>query len=363
MKILMLSWRCPDNPAAGGAEVLTREILVRLVARGHEVTWFAAAFPGSASEEVKDGIRFVRAGRQWTVHVRAWRWLRRRPQEFDRVVDQVNTLPFLTPLYVDGRRRLLIHQLAREYWFRQTSGAFRLVAPLGYLAEPAFLALYRRTQALTISESTRDDLAQCGIPRKRVTVLPMSMDIEPLRELPTKLLTPARLVMVSRLTPAKFFEEGLHAFARVQQRLPGVTLDVIGSGDHAYLMYLTGIVAEHRLRGVVFHGRVTYERRRQLVRGAHLHVFTSHREGWGLVVSEAGADGTPSVGYDAPGVRESIADRSLLAPIGDADGLADRALGLLADQARYAAARQAAWERAKVMSPEATADAFEAAIA
>lgn len=360
----MLSWRCPDNPAAGGAEVLTREMLMRMVARGHEVTWFAAAFPGSVPEEVKDGIRYVRAGRQWSVHVRAWRWLRGRIDSYDRVVDQVNTLPFLTPWYVDGRRRLLIYQLAREYWFKQTSGIFRLVAPFGYALEPLYLSLYRRTRAITISESSAQDLVRVGIPRGRVTVLPMSMDIEPLEALPAKTVGDApRFVTVSRLTPAKFFEEGILAFARVQQRLPGATLDVIGSGDPEYRTHLEALVADRGLRGVVFHGRVSYERRRELVREAHIHLFTSHREGWGLVVSEAGADGTPSLGYDAPGVRDSIADPAQLVPIGDVDALGDRAVELLADPARYEAARVAAWERAKAMSPECTADVFEAAVA
>ena len=38
---------------------------------------------------------------------------------------------------------------------------------------------------------------------------------------------------------------------------------------------------------------------------AHVHVATSVREGWGLVVSEAAALGTPTVAYDVPGLRDS----------------------------------------------------------
>ena len=78
---------------------------------------------GHPSDEILDGIRIVRRGRQWTVHARAWLWLRRRLDEFDVVVDQVNTIPFLTPLYVPKvKRRLLIFQLAREYWWRDAEG-------------------------------------------------------------------------------------------------------------------------------------------------------------------------------------------------------------------------------------------------
>ena len=77
MRIAMLSWRSPDHPQGGGAETLTFEILKRAATRGHEVTWFAASSPGALESEKIDGIHFVRRGRQWTVHFRAWRWLRR----------------------------------------------------------------------------------------------------------------------------------------------------------------------------------------------------------------------------------------------------------------------------------------------
>ena len=39
---------------------------------------------------------------------------------------------------------------------------------------------------------------------------------------------------------------------------------------------------------------------------ARAQVATSVREGWGLNVSEAAACGTPSIGYDVPGLVDSI---------------------------------------------------------
>ena len=39
---------------------------------------------------------------------------------------------------------------------------------------------------------------------------------------------------------------------------------------------------------------------------AHALVVTSVREGWGLVVDEAAAMGTPAIGYDRPGLRDSV---------------------------------------------------------
>jgi glycosyltransferase involved in cell wall biosynthesis len=361
VRVAALSWRYLGHPAAGGAEVVTHEVLRRLVADGHSVVAFTAAHPAAAPEDEIDGVRLVRRGAQATVHLHAWRWLRRRLDEFDRVVDQINTIPFFTPLYVPReKRRFWIQQLAREYWWRETRGAFRAIAPVGYLTEPLYLRAYRRTPGMTISESSRRDLEALGI--HDVAILPLAHDAQPLESLPPRAGPPLRIVIVGRLTPAKFVEEGIAAFAAVRRAVPDAQLDVVGSGDPSYREHLDRRIADGQVGGVTFHGRVAVARKHELTERAHVHLFTSHREGWGLVVSEAGALGTPSVGYDAPGVRDSVAEPKLLALVGDTQGLADRILWLWHDDAAYEAVRRAAWERAREMSVEAMSDAFAAAI-
>jgi glycosyltransferase involved in cell wall biosynthesis len=358
----MLSWRSPGHPQGGGAEALTQEVLRRMAQRGHEVTWFSALWPGAAATEVVDGVSIVRAGRQWSVHARAWWWLRRRRGEFDVVVDQVNTIPFFTPLYVPAqKRRLLIFQTAREFWWRQTPGAFKLVAPVGYVAEPWYLRLYRRTAAITISDSTRDELVALGLRPGAVRIIPMANTFPPTERLAPK-KGPLRVIVVGRLEPAKNVEEAVTAFAALARRMPGARLDIVGSGAPAYRERLEAIIAAGSVPGVTFHGRVDEARKHELMAAAHVHVFCSHREGWGLTVTEAAALGTPSVGYDVPGVRDSIAEPRLLAPRGDAAAIADRLQALATDPALYAEVREAAWRRTLGLSYEATTDAFEAAL-
>jgi glycosyltransferase involved in cell wall biosynthesis len=364
MRLVLLSWRSPGHPQGGGAEVLTEQLLRDLVRAGHEVTWFSAAFPGAAAEEVRDGILHVRRGRQWTVHFHAWRWLRRRRNRFDRVIDQVNTIPFFTPLYVDAaRRRLFIFQMAREYWWRETRGAFRLIAPIGYFTEPWLLRVYRRTAAITISESTRRDLEALGLARAAVAIIPLGPGSDtPVAAALRPKDGPLTVVMLGRLTQAKFVEEGIDAFARIKSAVVDARLWIIGAGDPAYRRRLEDQVAELGLRDVEFHGRVEAARRQALLAAAHVHLVSSHREGWGLVVSEAAAAGTPSVGYDAPGVRDSIADPDLLAPIGDTTGLAERVLALQRDPTGYETARRAAWQRAREATSTTTSEAFASAV-
>lgn len=354
MRLVMLNWRYVDHPQAGGAEHTTHEILRRLVQAGHEVTCFTGAHDGAPPAGEVDGVRLIRRGRQWTVHAHAWRWLRTRLDDFDRVVDQINTIPFFTPLYVPAaQRRFFIHQLAREYWFRETRGPFKAIAPVGYAAEPQYLKLYRGSDGVVGSQSTADDLAALGIPRERMTVMPQPVPFRPDARLAPK-DEPWRLVVVGRLTPAKFVEEAIDVFAAVQRRVPAARLDIAGSGDPAYRTRLEERVARDRLDGVTFHGRVDHERKRELLRAAHVHVFCSHREGWGLTVSEAAAVGTPSAGYDVAGVRDSVAEPRLLAPSGDTAALAARVLALHDDRALYERLRAQAWDRTKLQTYERT---------
>jgi glycosyltransferase involved in cell wall biosynthesis len=360
----MLSWRGPGHPQAGGAEVLTHEVLRRAVGRGHAVTWFGGAWPGASTHAELDGVRLVRRGRQHTVHVQAWRFARRRLADFDVVVDQVNTLPFLTPLYVpEPQRRMFIHQTAREYWWRQTRGAFRLVAPLGYALEPQYLKAYRGTRTVTVSGSTRDELLALGLPPERVAVMPEAVDVPALDALAPK-AGPLRVLMIGRLEPAKFVEEGIEAFALVARDRPDARLDVAGGGEPSYRTALERRVAALGLADrVTFHGRVGDAARLALLDAAHVHLFTSHREGWGLTVTEAARRGTPTVGYDAPGVRDSVRDRRLLAPLGGGPAaLAAIVERLAADAALYEEVRAEAWAFSRTLSFEASTDAFLAVL-
>ena len=189
----------------------------------------------------------------------------------------------------------------------------------------------------------------------------MASDVSALATLPSKPAS-ARIIVIGRLTPAKFVEEAVRAFAVVAAERPDAELDVVGSGNSGYRKRLETLVSELGLRRVTFHGRVSQERKAELLERSGLHVFASHREGWGLTVTEAGARGTPSVGYDAPGVRDSIGSDDLLAPVGDAEALGRAALRLLSDPVAYDDARQRSWNYARSLSYDRTADAFEDAL-
>lgn len=296
MRILVLSWKDTTHPAAGGAEVYTREISRAWAALGHDVTWFCAAVEGQPAEEVRDGVRVLRRGGRFGVFAAARRWYGREGYgRFDIVVDEVNTRPFLAPRWAAGTPVVaLIFQVCREIW------SFEMPAPLALLGrhvlEPHWLRLYRDVPTLTISESSRASLFNYGLRQIEV----VGVGVPALRRPDVGREAVPTLLFVGRLADNKRPSAAVEAFSLLRDRMPDARLWVVGDGPDRLRL------AAAAPPGVTFFGRVNEEAKQQVMARAHALVVTSVREGWGLVVDEAAAMGTPSIGYDVPGLRDSI---------------------------------------------------------
>jgi len=355
MRILILNWRDVRNPRAGGAEVVTHEIARRLVSFGHSVTWFTSRPAGSRKQEDVDGVHIVRCGSEVTTRLHAIRHA--RGSRWDVVVEQINTLPYLSPLWSSERVVLFIHQLAREVWWHE---APRLVAPLGYAAEPLYLAAYAGVEAITISRSTRDDLRKLGLAR-RIHVIPMAASGPVLETLPPK-RPQGRLLTIGRLVPSKRIDHAIEATAILRRSVPAATLTVVGDGSERGK--LEALARRLRVDGAVsFAGFVSEEEKSELLAGADLLLATSVREGWGLTVTEAARMGTPAVSYDVPGLRDSvIPGRTGLLTDRSPSSMATTIERPIANRPLYARLRAAAWEEASGLSWQATARSFERAL-
>jgi glycosyltransferase involved in cell wall biosynthesis len=311
----------------GGAEVFTREVASRLVKLGHRVTLFTAEFENCRHEEVSDGVRIVRAGGKYSVYWQAKAYYKKRfsKEKYDLVVDEINTRPFFAPKFVNNGEKVvaLIHQLAREYWFYETR------FPVNYLGyyflENRWLKNYVRVPTVTVSDSTRKDLLALGF--RSVWTVSEGLNFDPFDKLPEKSESPL-IIYSGRLTKAKRPDHAIRAFVKVKERFPNAELWMIGKGP--FEDHLKSISPE----SVKFQSDLTNVERRELVGRAWVLVNPSVREGFGLNVIEANAVGTPCVGYDVPGLRDSIENQhtGLLSRAGDIDDLTDKIVRVLEDE-------------------------------
>jgi glycosyltransferase involved in cell wall biosynthesis len=267
------------------------------------------------------------------------------------VIDEVNTRPFFASGFVGNGERVvgLVHQLAREYWFYETS--FPLSHIGYYFLEPWWLRRLAGLPVVTVSESTRADLERLGF--GRVFVVGEGLGFKPLAELPMKEAFPV-VVFVGRLVRAKRPDHALRAFGRVRERFPGAELWVVGDG------YFRKELEGMGVGGVRFFGGLGDVERRELVKRAWVLVHSGVREGWGLNVVEANALGVPCVAYDVAGLRDSVRDgvTGLLAESGDVGDLAEKVVAVLGDEGLRVRLSLNALEYSRGFSWDKTAQEF-----
>ncbi len=311
MNILCFSWRGPKHPNAGGAEISTHEHAKSWVNAGHDVTLFTSAFIGCKKQEIIDGIKIERRGRQiFGVQWEAFKWyLFGKHPKFDLVVDQFHGIPFFTPLYVRVRKLAFIHEVTKEVWrLNPWQWPFNWTAAfIGEIFEPlVFKLLYKKIPFMTVSESTKDDLIKWGISDSHITVIHNGVKVpKPLTLLPKERKKTG--IYLGAISKDKGIEDAINIFAQILARENNWQFWVVGKAEANYLNFLKKQAEKLDIsKNVEFLGFVSEKDKYKLLSRAHFLMNPSIREGWGLVVIEAASVGTPTVGYNVPGLRDSI---------------------------------------------------------
>jgi glycosyltransferase involved in cell wall biosynthesis len=302
--VVFVSWRDTRNPEGGGAERYLEKMAQGMVERGAAVTILCAAHAAAPPDETLDGIRFLRRGTKLTVYLEGVRALARRELgRVDVVVDVQNGLPFFTRLATRKPVVVLVHHVHREQWPVVYPG---LSGRVGWWIERRLAPrLYRLCQYVAVSRATRQELVGLGVDRGRIAVVHNGTD--PVIPVGVGKTPHPSLAVVGRLVPHKQVEHAIDAAIALRERHPGLRLHVVGSGW--WEAQLHDYAQAHGAGDtVVFEGHVDERRKHEIYEQAWLLALPSLKEGWGLVIGEAGMHRTPTVAYSAAGgTRESIA--------------------------------------------------------
>jgi len=324
LKILFLNRRDIKNPAGGGAEFYTHEAAKALVKKGHAVHILSSRFKGAPLEEIIDHIKYIRKGSELTVHFHGFLHALRSRKNFDLIIDEFNGLGFFT--FPFSRSVLLIHQLYKEFWFRELG----LPGLFPYMVEPVFLRRYRKRPAITVSESTKEDLRALGFGEARIHIVMNAIKGAPLTSVPVKEGVPT-LIFLGRLRATKRPEDAIKIYRRIKEKIPGARLWIVGTGPE-----------EDPLRrlaagdpGITFFGWQEDEKKLKLLGRAHVLLVPGVREGFGINVIEAASRGTPAIGYDVPGLRDSIKDGLTGFTARGVEDASEKSIRLLEDKGLY----------------------------
>lgn len=348
MRLVWFSWKDLKHPQAGGAEVVTHNLLKRLVKDGHEVVLVTSRPAGTSPEEVVDGYKIIRDGSRLTVYFAAKKYYEHNLKDWaDVVIDETNTIPFYASKYSNKPTLLFIHQLARKVWFYQMTWP---LSWLGYILEPLYLRPLNNEHVITISESTKQDLIKtAGFKAQNIKIITQGSSQEPLTSLEgiTKYEQPT-LLSLGSVRPMKGTANIVSAFEYAKKQLPALKFIVAGDMSGAYGEKVAKqIAASSYSKDITVLGRVSDEKRAELMQRSHALAVASVKEGWGLIVTEANGQGTPAVGYDVDGLRDSIKHgKTGLVAKPNPQSLGEAIVALLTDS-NYETIRHNAWQDSK----------------
>jgi glycosyltransferase involved in cell wall biosynthesis len=357
MRILIFNWQCIKNPKGGGAEVHMHEIFKRIAAMGHEVTLFCSMFEGADKEEVIDGIKIIRQGSRslFNFYVPHRYKKQFRFENYDLVIDDINKIPFYTPLYIRNKPLLAIsHHFFGKSIFREAgiiSGSYV------YISEKLVDYVYTKTPFVVVSQSTLDEFLARGFDRENFFIVQNAITQS---DYPMKVLNKddhPSIAYFGRMKKYKCVDHLLQAFALVLKDHPTSQLNMLGTGD--FLPYLKNIAKDLNIdNNTQFFGYVTDEQKVYMLSKSWAAVNTSQKEGWGITNIEANACGTPVISADVPGLRDSVStgQSGLLYEHGNIRELADILIKLIKNKEKREYLSEGAVKWAKSFSWDKSAE-------
>lgn len=336
MKILILNWKDIKHPNVGGAEIIVYELARRMVADGHQVTWFCRNYIFGKKDENYDGIKIVRRGNLITTYLLApiYYWnLKVKP---DVVIDMSNTFYWQSPLWAwKSKKVAYLNQLAQEVFDYEFP---KLIAFFGKLLEKIQYIAYRWTPIIIYSKSTGDDLVRMGIPRKNIHTF--SLGIDHSRYRPGKKSITPLFLCVSRLVKMKRTDIVIRAMNKVVKIFPKAELAISGYGyDRKRLQLLRDYLGLEKNiyfqdENNLFFKKSDKDAKTGLMQNAWALIFPSVKEGWGMTVTECAASGTPSIATNVTGLKDSVVNGEtgiLISKNPSEDELAEAMLNLIKD--------------------------------
>jgi glycosyltransferase involved in cell wall biosynthesis len=304
-RIHVLAWRDLADVEAGGSEVHAAEVIRRWADAGIDVVMRTSYAQGHPPEAVRDGYRVIRKhGRFMVFPTSVLSEILGRTGTYDGLVEIWNGTPYLSPLWARAPHITVVHHVHKDMW--------RLVlderlAPWGELIERRVAPpLYRRTQLVTLSESSRRELVDyLHFSPSRITVVPPGID-ERFSPRGERSAVPL-VVSVGRLMAPKRFDELIRVMAEVREHQPSAQLVIVGDGYErlALEQQISDLDAADWIR---LAGHVSDEELLALYRRAWLVASASIAEGWGMSLTEAAACGTPSVATRISGHTDAVID-------------------------------------------------------
>lgn len=357
---LFLSWRDIKSPKAGGAELHTHDLIRVMDKNKYEAILFTPRYKGLSKDETIDGVRNLRRGNVITVIFWSWIYYLKNRNNVDFVVEQCNTHRFFTKFWVPAKKRIFyIHQLTREIWDINMKFPLNII---GKKLETPMLRLQRKDYVFTVSKSTMKDLVDIGFNPNKIMIIPSAIEEEFLGLPLDKNIKQKKhnFVYVGRYSKYKGIDASIEALGIVRKQYKDAKLWIVGKIDY---VVVNDVIVPFSQKydftygtepnnDIVLCGFVSAENKYRIMKESLALLFPSIREGWGLIVTEAGAIGTPSIVYNSPGCRDSVdyGRSGYMCSENTPEKLAENMINCIENESDYVEKRRIAYEYANSFS-------------
>jgi glycosyltransferase involved in cell wall biosynthesis len=221
----------------------------------------------------------------------------------------------------------IVHDISFNFF-----GQFIKFSDLFFLKTLIPLSLKRADKIVGVSKFTRDEIIKYyKINPDKVDHIYNAVGDDFLKNRPTadelelvrqKYKLPANFVLyLGTLQPRKNIPQLISAFARIKDRLDGTKLVICGNldGHNADPQIKKSVVEENLEKEVIFPGFIDEQDKAVVFALAHVFVFPSLYEGFGIPPLEAMSQNVPVLCSDIPSLKEIAADGALFFDLASLD--------------------------------------------
>jgi len=326
MRILFIASRDWTHPASAGGDILASESARFMASRGHQVTYLCSSYPGGKTDEYLDGVRIKRLSSGASLAIRVCiEYLKHYRGKVDLVYEDAlggAKLPFFAPLYVREPMISVWHQRSSLIISHQYPPPIR---PFLNFAEKLTAFAHRNTIIRVPSHDRVKELVELGLPLKNIRVVTPNIPDAWGEFTPDTTKREPLIVWLGKIRRYKCPHLVIQAMQEVVQLNPQARLLIAGKReDIEYERELEELAETLGIADrVEIKTNIDENEKREILSKARALVLFSPIEGFGIVILEANACGTPAivsdgvpedaVRQDYNGVRVPFADIQALA--------------------------------------------------